>query len=668
MNLLKLLLTWITILIPFIALSQTCTVLGQNPATAFPVCGTSVFQQNNVPLCGNRTVPSTCTNAVFSDKNPFWYKFTCYKSGTLGFVITPNNMADDYDWQLYDVTGKDYDKAVYSDPSSVIASNWSGDGGLTGTSASAGSLVVCAGYGQPLYSRMPQLTEGREYLLLVSHFTNTQSGYKLEFKGGTANITDPLPPRLSTATSTCDGTKAMVKLNKKMKCNSLASNGSDFELFPAVAGIKSVAAPACTGSFDMDSVIVTFDKALPPGNYSLIAKTGTDGNTILDNCQIGIPEGDKTDFTVFPIQPTPMDSIRIPECAPVKLNLVFRSPLKCSSVTANGSEFTISGPSAAEVTGARILCTNESGTELEISLRAPIKRGGIYTLELKNGSDGNTLLDECGQATPAGSRLAFRIADTVNADFKYQITRDCAMDLVNCLHDGNNGVNEWNWTISDGSSGRMNAINGRFTTEGPHSIKLAVSNGICRDSSEVIMVFGERVKADFEGPEVICPTDNVQFENKSTGPVLRYSWDFGNGSFSSMETPAAQRFVSGTRVVNYDIKLVVADGEGCTDTLIKKVEVVNSCVIAVPSAFSPNDDGRNDKLFPTNAWKATNLEFRVYNRYGQMVFETKDWTKQWDGRVNGQLQSPGTYVWILQYTLRDTGTRHTNRGTTVLIR
>src|SRR5262245_40486880 len=73
--------------------SQPCTTLGQTPSTAFPVCGTSTFQQTTVPICStvNLYVPgcSGNSNALYANKNPFFYKFTCYTAGTLGFLITP---------------------------------------------------------------------------------------------------------------------------------------------------------------------------------------------------------------------------------------------------------------------------------------------------------------------------------------------------------------------------------------------------------------------------------------------------------------------------------------------------------------------------------------------------------------------------------------------------
>jgi gliding motility-associated-like protein len=98
------------------------------------------------------------------------------------------------------------------------------------------------------------------------------------------------------------------------------------------------------------------------------------------------------------------------------------------------------------------------------------------------------------------------------------------------------------------------------------------------------------------------------------------------------------------------------------------IKVFYNCYIAVPSAFTPNGDGLNDYLYPLNAYKADNLEFRVFNRWGQLVFETKDGTKKWDGTINGNPQPAGVYVWMLHYTNRDTGQIFSLKGTTVLLR
>jgi gliding motility-associated-like protein len=88
----------------------------------------------------------------------------------------------------------------------------------------------------------------------------------------------------------------------------------------------------------------------------------------------------------------------------------------------------------------------------------------------------------------------------------------------------------------------------------------------------------------------------------------------------------------------------------------------------VPSAFTPNFDGLNDYLYPVNAYKAQDLHFSVYNRFGQRVFNSNNWTKKWDGTFKGKKADAGTYVWMLQYYNPDLNQKIEQKGTVVLIR
>ncbi|HXR80796.1 MAG TPA: gliding motility-associated C-terminal domain-containing protein, partial [Saprospiraceae bacterium] len=119
----------------------------------------------------------------------------------------------------------------------------------------------------------------------------------------------------------------------------------------------------------------------------------------------------------------------------------------------------------------------------------------------------------------------------------------------------------------------------------------------------------------------------------------------------------------------YTIKLLARNNAiGCTDTVSKVLKVLDNCFIAVPSAFTPNGDGLNDYLYPNNALKTKDLEFKVFNRWGQAVFESHNWQEKWDGKIKGVLQQTGVYVWFLRYTHLDTGKKVFQKGTTTLIR
>jgi gliding motility-associated-like protein len=650
--------------------SQTCTTLGQNPSTAFPVCGTTDFSQSIVPYCGGKVIPGICTNDGILDLNPFWYKFTCYSAGTLGFLITPNDLDDDYDWEIFDVTNHNPND-VYKDVSMFVACNWSGRTGLTGASSAGTSLQNCAGVGFPTFSAMPSLRLGHDYLLLISHFTTftpSQNGYKLTFGGGTASITDPILPDVVNATPSCDAGKITVKLNKKMKCSSLAADGSDFTISPSTSNVVSATGVGCNNGFDMDSVMLVLNKPLPPGNYTVVVKNGSDGNTLLDNCDEEILPGNNVPLVILPLLPTPMDSITSVACAPVSLQLVFKKNIQCNSIAVDGSDFIVTGPTTITVTTATGNCTNGTSSTIKVILSGPIESKGNYKITLAKGNDGNTIIDECGQETPAGSSLNFTTTDTVSANFNYTIFPGCKEDTINFFHDGRNGVNQWLWQLDYvGTSTQQNVIS-YFNNSGDKKITLSVSNGVCSDTSTKIIPLGDPFKASFEVTNLLCPEDAATFINTSTGNISGYVWDLGNGHLDYSKTPAPLHYPILSQEKIYPIRLIVKNNAGCFDTAVNNLKVLKSCYIAVPSAFTPNGDGVNDYLYPLNAYKADNLEFNVYNRLGQRVFHTTDWTIKWDGKINGEPQDTEMYVWILKYTNHDTGKKVFMKGTTVLIR
>lgn len=657
--------------------SQACTTLGQNPETAFPVCGTTVFNQDVVPICSsvNLYVPG-CSGgqgaADYENKNPFWYKFTCYESGSLGFVINPNNSGDDYDWQLYDITGRNPTE-VYTNRSLVVTGNWSGTFGATGARAGGVNYIQCASdpaENRPSFAAMPNIIQGHEYLLLVSHFTNSQSGYSLSFGGGTANITDPKLPKLDSASALCDGSVITIRLNKKMKCNSLTGAGNvEFFIEPNIATVVSATGNGCSNSFDMESVTLTMSNALPAGNYKVKIRDGADGNTLKDNCDRTIPVGDSIPLTIFPVFPTPMDSITKPGCAPQTLELVFSKPIRCNSVEPGGSDFRITGPYAVTVTSATGDCANGTSSKIYLQLSAPMQQAGNFQVNLVRGTDGNTIVDECGQETPLSS-IPFSVKDTVNADFRYRILLGCVYDTVKYFHNGANGVNSWQWTFDDQPPSTLQNPIVYYTVFGTKETQLIVSNGTCSDTSKATVFLRNTLKAGFEGTEFVCPNDKAIFKDTSIGNIRNWSWDFGNGSNSNIKNPPPQTYTVSPSNVNYEVpvRLIVEDDIGCKDTAVSKVFIVWNCYIAVPSAFTPNGDGMNDNLYPLNAYKAMGLKFTVYNRLGQRVFYTENWTRKWNGKFRGQDADPGTYVWVLTYYNPDLRKMIEQKGSTVLIR
>jgi len=195
------------------------------------------------------------------------------------------------------------------------------------------------------------------------------------------------------------------------------------------------------------------------------------------------------------------------------------------------------------------------------------------------------------------------------------------------------------------------------------------SNDGCSDTAKAtIKVLGNvPVKANFSGTQFLCkPSDTATFTDISTGHISSWQWNFGNGQTSTVQNPPVIYYSLSDNTSTYSVSLKVADSTGCKDSVYHVLKVEGNCYIAVPTAFTPNGDGLNDYLYPLNAYKATNLIFRVYNRFGELIFETKDWTRKWDGTKNDLQQPAGTYIWMLSYN--DAANKKVSlRGTTVLI-
>jgi gliding motility-associated-like protein len=654
------------LLIAKIFCGQPCTNTGQSPSSAILLCGSGSYIQNTVPFCGQTAIPVPCAaTADYQNTNPFWFRLNCFSTGTLGFTITPNDLNDNYDWQVFDISGRN-DDDVFTDPSLFLGCNWCAEPGETGASIDGANLSVCTGTSTEVFSKMPGIILGHEYLLMVSHRNATESGFQITISGGTGSVTDPSDPGLLSARLSCNSNQITVLLNKKMFCSTIAPDGSDFDLSSGAA-ITSAIISDCTND-ETHIVTLLLSNTIVPGNYTLSIKNGTDGNTIMDKCNRYITPGEHVTLIMPSPEPTLMDSLKTPGCSPAILQLAFHKPVQCNSIAADGSDFTITGPQAVTVNNVTTSCTMTGAFFIDVHLSAPLATGGSYQIKLNTGSDGNTIIDECGSELSPAS-LSFTIKDTVSASFTHSIKASCREDTIYFLHDGRNGVTEWNWNFDNASSpGLPNPVK-IYPATGQHSVQLTVSNGMCTDIATQNIILDNKVTAAFEAPGIICPEDVVHFINKSTGTVDRWEWSFGNGVTSNLAAPGLYHYPVTGRELFYTIKLIASNiTMNCRDSSLQRVKILGNCYIAVPAAFTPNGDGLNDYLQPMNALKADNLLFRVYNRVGQLVFETRDWTRKWDGSVKGTLQHTGVYAWILSFTHRDTGEKIFMKGTTVLIR
>jgi gliding motility-associated-like protein len=515
---------------------------------------------------------------------------------------------------------------------------------------------------------MPNLIAGHEYLLMISHFTDGQSGYDLSFGGGTAVITDPKVPAMVNVSPDCNGQTLTLTLNKKMRCTSLSSSGTEFIVMPSGITATAASAATCASGFDFDEVTITLASPLPSGTHQLVINNGSDGNTLLDICGNNIPAGQSISFDYFIPQPIFADSIGRPTCAPDTVLIYYPKKIKCSSITASGSDFTVSGPTPVTVIGAYGNCVNDETKYIVVKFSAPIYTKGTYTVTIQPGIDGSPIFDVCGQPILPQS-LDFTTADTVNADFQNQLLYGCRKDTLTFSHDGAHDVNFWYWTFNNLPPVFTQTHTIIFPATSTNNISLVVSNGTCSDTSSKVIVLDNEVKASFTTDSFICPEDALVVKNTSTGLIDLWKWNYDIIGSSNLKDPPPFLFPTINREAYYTVKLKVTNlSLGCSDSARKTLTVLDFCLIDVPTAFTPNNDGLNDYFQPHNALKADNYEFKIYNRWGQLLFHSNNWRDKWDGKFNGALQPTAVYVWMLRYTNRDTKQPVFKKGTVTLIR
>lgn len=115
-------------------------------------------------------------------------------------------------------------------------------------------------------------------------------------------------------------------------------------------------------------------------------------------------------------------------------------------------------------------------------------------------------------------------------------------------------------------------------------------------------------------------------------------------------------------------RVIVKDIAGCADSAFIKVHIFKTEPrVFVPTAFTPNGDGKNDVFRPIAVGIDKILYFRVFNRWGQLVFETTENGKGWDGKINGKEQATGVFVWLVK-AVDYLGNDFFAKGTTTLIR
>lgn len=171
----------------------------------------------------------------------------------------------------------------------------------------------------------------------------------------------------------------------------------------------------------------------------------------------------------------------------------------------------------------------------------------------------------------------------------------------------------------------------RPTSADPSSYTVTVTTATGCTGTAVVHVMPAPV-ADFSASSWTVNIDEptVQFTDMSTG-ANEWSWNFGNHSSvdntSTLQNPQYTYTIGGT----FSVTLTVTSDLGCTHTAMHTVTVVgDEFAIFIPSAFTPNEDGKNEGFQPVGRG-VQDYEMHIYDRWGNLVFQTKNFSEPWTG-------------------------------------
>ncbi|UAY51204.1 LamG-like jellyroll fold domain-containing protein [Ferruginibacter albus] len=199
------------------------------------------------------------------------------------------------------------------------------------------------------------------------------------------------------------------------------------------------------------------------------------------------------------------------------------------------------------------------------------------------------------------------------------------------------------------------------SASGSYSVTTTDGNNCPSSSSNIIDVNITLPVKDIRYPTVNTYINTpVNLESRTFGNT--YSWSPVTG----LNDPAVIAPVFNSDLTT-DFVITITSAGGCVthDSLLVKPFTVKG--IIMPTAFSPNGDGLNDLLRPTLIDMQQLNFLRIYNKWGQLIFETSDAAKGWDGTYQGQSQPLGSYVWMAQ-GINKNGEIINEKGQVVLVR
>jgi|GEM_PF-4977858 len=267
---------------------------------------------------------------------------------------------------------------------------------------------------------------------------------------------------------------------------------------------------------------------------------------------------------------------------------------------------------------------------------------------------------------PATLPLVITDVPPLNADFTFGAP-PCVYPAPVEFAPNDLTMSSYSWDFGDGSTSNLASPLHSYLNPGNYTVQLTVTdvNG-CMASSSQVLSLSPLPEAEFSSVPSIpgwSPLDApVSFLDQSNHAHL-WEWDFGDGYIGTLPNPQHTYATPG----NFCVTLTVSNLDGCRDSTVQcSLQVLDESLF-IPSAFTPNGDQLNDEFAVVASFFPDDFDMKIYNRWGQMIYQTDTWGNFWQGTFQGQPAQEGVYTWVLRYTSLD-GRQTRRQGTVTLVR
>ncbi|MCC7301815.1 MAG: PKD domain-containing protein [Bacteroidia bacterium] len=260
------------------------------------------------------------------------------------------------------------------------------------------------------------------------------------------------------------------------------------------------------------------------------------------------------------------------------------------------------------------------------------------------------ITDNCGSPSVT-STVTVNVFALPQVAFAGDTLQGCAPLCVNFTNNTPNAAT-CSWIFGNNMATSANCSEQYcFNAAGTYNVTLTVTDGNgCINTQTLtnyITVFPvPSAQFSMSSSQVTMLEPNFCFTDMSTG-ATSWLWNFGDGNDTTQQNPCHAYADTGS----YCITLEVENNEGCRSQITYCVEVDPEVAIYVPSAFTPNGDANNELFLPEGIGvDSRDFHMWIFDRWGNLIWETNQWGKGWDGKANGgsKIAQEDVYVWKIE--------------------